>query len=277
MVIGPTFKRTGWRKPIGCRKLQVILRKRATNHRALLRKMTWKHKASYGSSPPCIEPSFESIYSLSIWYPRKSISFHLQLYFLSFTHVFLKFKILASQIYLLHCKCSRKPALFPRPHVYYLRLIFSKVSSIPSISKFSKLSSISSSTYLFPNANILESGLHFLHFLAEEWVSYGQVPVRSFSTRKLATKHTSLNDDRAGGILTLEILDQPKKAKVWGPFTNCSSRRTHWWRRWSRRRNRARSRGHAMMKYPVVNSNSQVNLFPKLVHYTTFATAMFYR
>jgi len=34
-------------------QLQVIFRKRATNYRALLRKMTCKDKASYGSSPPC--------------------------------------------------------------------------------------------------------------------------------------------------------------------------------------------------------------------------------
>ena len=44
---------TGWRRPIGCLKLQVNFRKRATNYRALLRKMTYKDKASYGSSPPC--------------------------------------------------------------------------------------------------------------------------------------------------------------------------------------------------------------------------------
>jgi len=34
-------------------RLQVIFRKRASNYRALLRKMTCKDKASYGSSPPC--------------------------------------------------------------------------------------------------------------------------------------------------------------------------------------------------------------------------------
>ena len=37
---------------LAVRPVQVILRKRATNHRALLRKMTDKDKASYGSSPP---------------------------------------------------------------------------------------------------------------------------------------------------------------------------------------------------------------------------------
>ena len=35
-----TFRNTGWRRSIGCLKLQVIFRKRATNSRALLRKMT---------------------------------------------------------------------------------------------------------------------------------------------------------------------------------------------------------------------------------------------
>ena len=44
---------TGWQRPIGCLKLQVIFRKRATDYRALLRKMTCKDKASYESSPPC--------------------------------------------------------------------------------------------------------------------------------------------------------------------------------------------------------------------------------
>jgi len=130
---------------------------------------------------------------------------------------------------------------------------------IPSISKFSNLSSVSSSTYLFPKANILESKLYFSHFLAEEWVSYGQVPVETFSERKLATKRTTLHTMTIE--LTFEILYQPKKAKVCGPFRKCSSSRTHWWRRWRRRRNRARSRGRAMIKYPLVNTNSQVNFF----------------
>ena len=45
---------TRWRRPIGRLKLQVIFRKRATKFRALLRKMTSKDKASYGSWSPCI-------------------------------------------------------------------------------------------------------------------------------------------------------------------------------------------------------------------------------
>jgi len=44
---------TGLRRLIGCLKLQGIFRKRATNCRALLRNMTCKDKAFYGSLPPC--------------------------------------------------------------------------------------------------------------------------------------------------------------------------------------------------------------------------------
>jgi len=44
--IGPT----GLRR---CLELQVSFRKRATNYRDFLRKMTCKDKASYGSWPPC--------------------------------------------------------------------------------------------------------------------------------------------------------------------------------------------------------------------------------
>jgi len=40
---------TRWQRCIGCLKLQVIFHKRATNSRALLQKMTYKNKASYGS------------------------------------------------------------------------------------------------------------------------------------------------------------------------------------------------------------------------------------
>jgi len=44
---------TEWWWLIGCLKLQVIFRKRATNYRALLRKMTCQDKAPYHSTPPC--------------------------------------------------------------------------------------------------------------------------------------------------------------------------------------------------------------------------------
>jgi len=57
---------TGWWDPIECLEVQVSFRKRATNHRALLQKMTYKDEASYASSPPCSRktpPSFP-IYEL---------------------------------------------------------------------------------------------------------------------------------------------------------------------------------------------------------------------
>jgi len=44
---------TGWRRLIGCLKLQVIFRKRATNYTAILQKMTYDDKASYDVTPPC--------------------------------------------------------------------------------------------------------------------------------------------------------------------------------------------------------------------------------
>jgi len=48
---------TEWRKVIGCLKSQVIFRTRASNYRALLRKMTYQDKASYDSMPPCSQLS----------------------------------------------------------------------------------------------------------------------------------------------------------------------------------------------------------------------------
>ena len=47
---GSSLLDTGWRRLIGCLKLQVIFRKRATNYRALLWKMTYEDNASYASS-----------------------------------------------------------------------------------------------------------------------------------------------------------------------------------------------------------------------------------
>jgi len=43
---------TGWRRLVGSPKLQIIFHKRATKYRSLLRKMTYKDKGSYESSPP---------------------------------------------------------------------------------------------------------------------------------------------------------------------------------------------------------------------------------
>jgi len=51
------LKATEWRIPTGCLKMHVISRKRATNYRALSRKMTHKDKAPYG---PCSRHSQKS-------------------------------------------------------------------------------------------------------------------------------------------------------------------------------------------------------------------------
>jgi len=50
---------TGWRRLIGSPKLQIICHKRATKYRSLLRKMTYKEKGSYESSPPCNKGQYQ--------------------------------------------------------------------------------------------------------------------------------------------------------------------------------------------------------------------------
>ena len=50
---------TGWRRLIGCLKLQVIFRKRATNYRALWRKMTHEQRHPMGLRHP-VDPLLQS-------------------------------------------------------------------------------------------------------------------------------------------------------------------------------------------------------------------------
>ena len=64
---------TGRRRLIGCLKLNVILRKRVTNYRALLQKMTYEAKASYASTPPCIRYRNRKVQPLSILRASKSL------------------------------------------------------------------------------------------------------------------------------------------------------------------------------------------------------------
>jgi len=54
LCVSDIFSTISWRRCIGCLKMQVFFRKRAINDRAQLRKMTYKDKASNGSSPPII-------------------------------------------------------------------------------------------------------------------------------------------------------------------------------------------------------------------------------
>ena len=51
-ILGAHLATTEWRRCMGCFKLQVSFCRRATNYRALLRKMTGKEKSCYASSPP---------------------------------------------------------------------------------------------------------------------------------------------------------------------------------------------------------------------------------
>jgi len=88
--ISPEMNRstdTAWRRPLGCLKLQVIFRKRATNYRALLRKITYGDKAFNDSTPPCTSiahtnillhiPSFYCTYpSFYCTYPSIDLEMH---------------------------------------------------------------------------------------------------------------------------------------------------------------------------------------------------------
>ena len=81
---------TGWRRRIKFLKLQVISRKRATNYRALSRKMTNEDKALYDSTPPCIviriyENIHLNVSHCLVYYYRREIP--LYLYRVAKTHM----------------------------------------------------------------------------------------------------------------------------------------------------------------------------------------------
>ena len=59
---------TGWRRLVASSKLQIIFHKRAAKYRALLRKMTYKDKGSYESSPPCIMSCTITLSSVVVLY-----------------------------------------------------------------------------------------------------------------------------------------------------------------------------------------------------------------
>ena len=65
---------TGWSRPIRCLKLQIIFRKRATNYRARLRKMTYRDKASRDSSPP-----YMSLYHSMAEFLQRYVCHHFEL------------------------------------------------------------------------------------------------------------------------------------------------------------------------------------------------------
>jgi len=65
---------TEWRRPIGCLKLQVIFRERATNYRAFFWKMTYKDKASYDSTPPLLIRAYKA-YSMYVIFRKKATDY----------------------------------------------------------------------------------------------------------------------------------------------------------------------------------------------------------
>jgi len=58
----------GGARGIGCLKLQIIFRKRASMYRVLLRKMTCRDKTSYDSTPPCKELSHQRADCRELWH-----------------------------------------------------------------------------------------------------------------------------------------------------------------------------------------------------------------
>ena len=73
---------TGWRTLIGSPKLQIIFHKRATKYRSLLRKMTYKDKGSYESSPPCTKKTCRAYewMMLHIWMSHAYIQMYMDVW-----------------------------------------------------------------------------------------------------------------------------------------------------------------------------------------------------
>ena len=53
-----TVHTPGWQRSIRCLSLRISFRTSANNYRALLRKITYIDKASYGSLPPCTTKTY---------------------------------------------------------------------------------------------------------------------------------------------------------------------------------------------------------------------------
>ena len=62
-----TIDDTGWSRLVGCPKLQVIFRKRATNYKALLRKIACEDKGFYDATTLCRERE-SSVLSFYLYY-----------------------------------------------------------------------------------------------------------------------------------------------------------------------------------------------------------------
>jgi len=67
---------TGWWRLIGSPKLQIIFHKRAAKYKSLLRKMTYKDKGSYESSPPCT-CGVTDTYEWVVWHIQIRVMSHI--------------------------------------------------------------------------------------------------------------------------------------------------------------------------------------------------------
>jgi len=72
---------TGWRRCIGCRKLQVSFLKRATNYTVVLRKVTYKVKhPMHLRMPPCVPDigagGYVSVFMCVCWFIYIHICMH---------------------------------------------------------------------------------------------------------------------------------------------------------------------------------------------------------
>ena len=104
---------TGWRRLIGSLKSQVLCCNRATNYRALLRKMTYKNKVSCDSTPPCRGMYlFLSDSLCSSLFLSHSVFLHLSLTRFFSIHVFL-YKYRVRDWWILELDASLTFSFFP--------------------------------------------------------------------------------------------------------------------------------------------------------------------
>jgi len=126
------------RRPIGCLKLQVVSHKRATNYRALLQKMTYGDKTSYGVSPPCksiLDPTKRNqTYNSFVPWHCVEIAEYLELHHTSsfwFLHVYIYYMYISiytyTYIHICMCICIHR-CIFVYTHTWIYIYIFLSLS-----------------------------------------------------------------------------------------------------------------------------------------------------
>ena len=97
---------TGWRRLIESPKLQIIFHKRATKYRSLLRKMTYKDKGSYESSPPCTKDMQKYIYLLMCVHIYRDTYLYTETHIDSHTHIYITYTCIFHIV--LHTKKNKR-------------------------------------------------------------------------------------------------------------------------------------------------------------------------